>query len=264
MQHHIVVIIVIIMMIAAPVAAQNNNCDIDLTVVAAMLFQAQGEAKSGDTEAALRTIDVIQSALDNIKANCDSEVMVVPVEPEEAPRQSVELSQTFVSDDDTFTFQYPDGWNVQVVELPISGAASVMIGNVEPDRLRVLAQSLSMAEEPGEQIITVQMTDANGALALNLGLGDNPTIYEVDQVAVQMFSVMLQIDVSNPVELTINDQFAIRHELSNQDGVGAYIIIDLGDGVFGTVVGAIAAREMAEFDALLMAVAESLQYSPQD
>lgn len=83
-----------------PLAAQAQDCEIDLTDSIIALTQAQADATSGDTAAALSTITGVQAQLENIRRSC----------PLTAAETTFDLTETFTTPDDLFSFSYPAGW----------------------------------------------------------------------------------------------------------------------------------------------------------
>jgi hypothetical protein len=82
-----------------PLAAFAQDCDINLTDSIIALTQAQANATSGDTAAALSAITGVQATLDTIREGC-------PLTAE----TTFDLSETFTAPDDLFSFNYPAGW----------------------------------------------------------------------------------------------------------------------------------------------------------
>lgn len=83
-----------------PLAAFAQDCEINLTDAIIALTQAQANATSGDTAAALTAITDVQATLDAVRENC----------PLAAAATSFDLSETFTAPDELFSFSYPAGW----------------------------------------------------------------------------------------------------------------------------------------------------------
>ena len=255
-------ILLITLLLMGPVNAQNEDCDINLSVESALLIEAQIAASSGDTQTAVDTIRLMRDALNDILARCDTDDISMgdEIDAEDQPATDIELGQTYVSEDGTVTFHYPDGWNLGTIAIPLGNVTAIAIGNMPVDELT----SLQVLPGPGEMYFVVQVTGVDNLTAMNLGFDADVSLQELDQFLTQFFPVMYDIEVYEPIELTISGYEVLWHEAAGDDVIGVLIIMDMGNGIFGNIVASAGNGAEAELNTIVTAMIESMQYNPQD
>ncbi len=77
---------------------QAQNCTVDLSSVIGQLTEAQALADTGNTPTALTTIADVQAALDALQRSCTRADALDA------------LASTYSAPDESFRFQYPEGW----------------------------------------------------------------------------------------------------------------------------------------------------------
>lgn len=155
MKRWIIISISVLCMGVVSIQAQTRgNCVIDLSAAAATLVQAQAQASSGDTTAAIAKIQELQAQLDVIIRNCDSattsttttspsptipatEIMMPTATP-----TSPTTPTRFTTSNDLLSVLVPAGWSV------LDQGNSVFIGTSE-----AVAQGLSQFNPPtGDEV----------------------------------------------------------------------------------------------------------------
>ena len=200
---------------------------------------------------------------------------------EEATPEAMELDATFTSDDGSITFMYPSEWvvreaNGQILlasseaaltatdEMPSSGefrAAIVVSAITDMDT------GLSAGATPVEVLQAVADTLREAGLVEDLTdmAGDEATeAAEATQQAEATVEAETKMAFEEPEATTIGMHDAARMKGTLVDGEVSLWAIDLGDDVFAVITAASAQGEMAGFEQTLMAVAETLTYTPAE
>ncbi len=178
------------------VKAQTSDCTIDVQPIVAKLISAQTAAASGNQTDALQEIADAKAELEVIEANCAREVP-----------NSISLKTTFNAPDDSFSFNYPEGWLAgeftPTLELFGKGGRT-LIGNNE-QALAALAKNVDETTfNPTEQAAIVIVGSANTVL-YSLGLYDSTNVPKgIDDVKALTEYIQLAIN-DGPVFDTIGD-----------------------------------------------------------
>jgi|GEM_PF-2203529 len=101
-------ILLTIVLISNMTLTAQSGCDINLEDAILNLVQAQRAADGGDTLTAVAILQGVQSSIDNATSGCDR----------------IRFDATFTTPDETLSFKYPDGWQVQSLEQGLYVASS--------------------------------------------------------------------------------------------------------------------------------------------
>ncbi len=151
------------------VRAQAADCTIDVQPIVAKLIDAQTAAATGKQDDALLLVNEAKAELEAIETACKGAA---------AP----ELKGTFEAPDQSFTFNYPDGWLVDgfTPTLDIFGAGGQAIIGSNEQALDTLKQSIDKLKlEPSDQAAMVMVGTPNTVL-YGLGLYDQANALKDD------------------------------------------------------------------------------------
>jgi hypothetical protein len=228
------------------------DCDIDLSLTAAMLFQAQGEAARGDAEDAIRTINIIQTTLTDIVERCEG-VEADANLPE--PAVALPLTQSYVSADSGFSVRFPEGWNID--ESDILGINIQMVTGTTPGQDVNQIFSVNPQLESGDQALSAFIADAEQMAFI--GVQPDDTLEELISTLKDFFSFMLQPEHEEFREITINDKPAVLLILQTATVDVAILGFQLDDNRFASFEAATGPGEMDAFLPTFLAFAESFQ-----
>jgi len=115
----------------------QDGCDINLEDTILSLVQAQRAADSGDTLTAVALLQSVQDSIDSTTNGCDS----------------IRFNETYTTPDETLSFRYPDGWQVQSLErglyvIASSSAVFNQFGNDIPQELDAGDAAIALQIEP--------------------------------------------------------------------------------------------------------------------
>jgi hypothetical protein len=224
------------------------DCDIDLSLTAAMLFQAQGEAARGDTEDAIRTINIIQTTLTDIVERCeDAEVS--------QPAVALPLTQSYVSADGAFSVRFPEGWAIE--EGDMLGINIPMITGWNSDKDINQIFSVNPQLDAGDQAFAAFIVDAEQMAFV--GMRPDATLEENVGILRDFFSFMLQPEHEEFREIAINGKPANLLIFQNPTLDVAILGYELAGNRSATFI---AESESGEINALLptlITFAESFQ-----
>ena len=190
-----------------------------------MLFQAQGEAASGQTDGALRTIALIQAALDDIVARCEA----TPA----APAAPLSLNQTYVSEAGGFSVRFPEGWMLDerdFLELGIRIAAGWDSRSDPADMFSINPTFL-----PGDRALAAFVVDISTMTFT--GVDPDAPVSENVALIADFFNFMLQPEQQSLRDVTIDGQVYSQLWLSNADLDLVVLGYDFEPGRFVTFVG---------------------------
>ncbi len=161
-----------------------------------------------------------------------------------APATPAPLTQTFQSSDGTITFSYPDGWIIN------DAPGLVTIAN---SQTAIEAQIAT----PGQfqaRLITTPISAIEG-----LGIVATP------RDVLQFFAEGLStsgVTFNAPTDLSVGTRPAARIEGSGTDGQGLVLAMNLDNGNYAFVSAISAPGEISRFEPTLLAILESLAYTP--
>jgi hypothetical protein len=242
----------------APNTAQTENCDVDLRLAASLLIQAQDEASRGQTDRALRTLDLVSAEINAIRGQC-GHYAVSSSDDTPVQSASIDLTQTYASNDSLYRFDYPAGWIIDDVNL--SNMLGVELNGV------IIASSQSALDSwqtttfeapEGEQAMAVIIADSK--VAENFGFETASNLDEMASILSDFWSFALQIEMVEPTNLTINDRRAILIAGESETLVASIALIDLENGTFAVVAGNAATGDLDQFKSLVVQVADSILF----
>lgn len=161
-----------------------------------------------------------------------------------APATPAPLTQTFQSGDGTITFTYPDGWVIN------DGLGLVTIAN---------SQAAIEAEDPAPGQFQARLFTTPISAIEGLGVVATP------RDVLQFFAADLStsgVTFNAPSDLTVGARPAARIEGSGTDGQGLVIAMNLDNGNYAFVTAISAPGENSRFEPTLLAILESLAYTP--
>jgi hypothetical protein len=160
------------------------------------------------------------------------------------PATALPLTQTFKSGDGTITLNYPDKW----VAKDLLGQVTIGNGQAALDAATP-APGQFQARLFGTPISAIQ------------GLKADASPRDVLQFFAESLSTS-GVTFSTPTDLTIGTRPAARIEGSGTDGQAVVLAVDLGSGNFIFATATSAPGEIAGFEPTLLAILESLTYTP--
>ncbi|MCC6615646.1 MAG: hypothetical protein IT320_19410 [Anaerolineae bacterium] len=231
-------IFVLLLIITAPAAAQDETqaCDINLVEAIAALSQAQLSADSGNTGAAVETIEAVQAQLADIVSAC-------------AQTQAV-LDRTYSPPDGAFAVDYPQSWSHLSPTrdvIALSNDQQVLNSAVENDLGNPLA--------PGSVVVVVGVLDTDET---SLDEGD----FDDFVAEFQDEGVVATIDLAGPIhspEIGRYDARAIDIRSDDVEGI-IYFLNPDADGQVMVVIGLAPTGEYANFAPVVDAMAASVRY----
>lgn len=152
------------------------------------------------------------------------------------------LTQNFISEDSSISFQYPADWIARVVAGQITIANSAAAADAE-------------VPAPGQ----FQTRMIIGPIAAVSGLSAGTAPLEV----VKFFADSLGgsgITFSTPGEITIGQRRAARVEGIGTDGQGIIMAVDMGNGIFNIISASSSPGEMSRFEGTLDSILETMVY----
>jgi hypothetical protein len=154
------------------------------------------------------------------------------------------LTQPFQSSDGTITFNYPDGWIVNDVP------GLVTIAN---------SQAAIEAQNPAPGQFQARLFTTPISAIEGLGVAATP------RDVLQFFADGLStsgVTFNAPADLNIGTRAAARIEGSGTDGQALVLALNLDNGNYAFVSAISAPGEISRFEATLLAILNSLAYTP--
>jgi hypothetical protein len=239
--------LLVLVLLALPVAAQDDDsdeeaCTIDLTTAIATLQSAQDDLDTtGDTDAALLTLEDVEAQLAEIRAGCAT---------------WLELTETYTPVDAMVPYEvsYPEGWIV------------------DEDFGVVLIGSSQAAIEAFDSSDIPSIAEDDYALALFIDINNLlPPIAEtvtVDIVIEELVNTIgidgnddLDFELSEQENFSVNDQRAARVDITFEVGTVIPIIaVDYGAGQVMAWIGITTMDSLDTFNEVAIPIIESFSF----
>ena len=176
--------------------AQTADCAIDVQPIVAALIEAQTAAASGDQDMALQQLADAKTAIETLETNCTAEPLPPP-----------ELSASFTAPDESFTFNYPDGWAVGQFTVTLDDfgpGGRAIVANTEAG-LDLLTQTIDQTKvEPTDQAAMI-IVGTSKTVLYSLGIYDS-TVEQPDLSTVEALTDYIQQAIKDgPVFDKISD-----------------------------------------------------------
>lgn len=223
-------------------AQDDDNCTIDLSSAASLIVEAQAQASRGDQDGALRSMVLARQALDDAIQRCGGDVSsdLPPNVAESAPVDTaLPLTETYLSSNELFSFDYPDGWEIETATLVSSGGIVLM--GTDTNTLDAVA-----SDEPDLD---------SGELAMGIVIGTSDEVEpslranaDLETVITAFRDQIIDDEVSTPSEveaLTVGERSARSFTFAESTFSAVIIAVDLGDGIYAVGVGIAAPDELA-------------------
>lgn len=169
------------------VQAQAATCDIDVQPIVAQLISAQTAAASGKQDDALQQLGEAKANLEALEESCLNGPAAV-VTPE--------LTNTYTAPDESFSFQYPDGWAADQFTLTLDnfGAGGrAVIASTEAG-LKLLTQTIDKTKlEPTDQAAMI-IVGSSSTVLYSLGIYDS-TVEQPDLSTVEALTDYIQLAI---------------------------------------------------------------------
>jgi hypothetical protein len=285
MRRWIATLLMLAWLVSAPFVSAQPACEIDLSTVASLLFDAQAAASRGDTAGALTRINIAQSLLTDIQLSCGaltpSPVAVgtlpptlTPALPPTATKPPLsadalpDLTQTFSAPDALFSVGYPANWVVGDYRQPpasLSVGGIITFGASEGGIERLGGGGSGEAWLPSDPVVQVIVGDPV-ALLTGVGLYDTAaalptTAAETASYAYESASarVTATLAVSGLVALQAGEREAFAFSVSIEQS-SAWLVFSAVDAERMALVYSVGAPSEIEFlRALALAVAETVE-----
>jgi hypothetical protein len=234
-----IVILGIAFLTSFAVHAQNSLCRIDLSGVTAALTRAQAAAARGEPDEALALIAQADRALSIIETRCNLPTVA----------SEVELEQTFVATDGSFSVSYPSGWTVSPAGVP----TSISIGT--DSEAATALQSATPNLNAGQRgVLVVFGTPAT----LTANQSPSPNLEGVIRyLQAQLASMYLVRD--SPQFFLLDNRLAAQFDFTSDGFDGMMIVVELVENRQYTVVaGAAAKGELEDFRPTIVSIAASV------
>lgn len=201
LKKHLIIIGVILALVPQSTYAQNYHCNVDLSTVAALIFQAQAGFSSGDNSTGLSRLSQAQALIENIQSSCEGAPPVIPTaqptpltsddpsEPTPAPT-TIEGDQVYNSPDGLFSVTFPANW------IASGSDRSVLIGTSQNALV-----ALSMVTNPlesGEKGATIIINQLGVLVPNAQSIEDVVTFYQ------QLFNSELSVTVGTAQAVEID------------------------------------------------------------
>lgn len=165
------------------------------------------------------------------------------------------LDQTYTSSDGTLTFRYPTGWVTRESE------GQIFLGT----NAEVLESTSSSAPATPGQFAAAIIVFPTASVA---GLGAEAGPLDVVSAFAPFLSGASETAgdttppvFGNPTAITIGSRRAARVEGASGADQALLIALELESGVFAILAGGSAPGELTRFEPMLLAIAETMQYS---
>jgi hypothetical protein len=230
-------LIVVMMGMATPIIAQEADCDIDLSEVETLLLQAQVSLTAGDIDGALERITQMQTALEAIEDGCIT----------------ISLSESFEAPDDSFSFDYPDGWTLGEYSAENQELATVFVGT-NPDVVAEGGES-EPSLQSGEQLVGFLF----GSLSEITGDAESDNLETVITALNEVFKTQYP-NISSTEHFSHNDHRAGRFEFSGDSFAAVVLVIEYRAGErYMAVVGVSAPDELDALHPIVDAIARTIR-----
>ncbi len=197
-------------------------------------------------------------------------VFVLVFTPLAAMAQDDEIKlEDFVSEDETLTIGYPDGWTIQENDISVTGTPGVMMANSDDALAGMMADETDTNLAEGESGIAVLLlpVDLLAFMGIEMPTADKPL--DILAVADAFFASTMGSDEEDTAEISKAEEIELSDEITggyitvkDTDVEGAMIVFELKDGVLAIVFGGAYPGEFTdEFNNTLVAVAQSLDYT---
>jgi hypothetical protein len=177
--------------------------------------------------------------------------------------------EDFVSQDETLTIGYPEGWTIQENDVSVTGTPGVMMGNSEDTLATMMGndEDSNLAEGQAGIAVLLLPVDLLGFMGIQVPQGDEPL--DILAVADAFFGSTVgsgaetTADISKAEELALSDEITAGYiKIKDTTVEGAMIVFELKPGVLGVVFGGAYPGEFTdEFNNTEVAVAQSLDYT---
>jgi hypothetical protein len=197
-------------------------------------------------------------------------LMITPlaVMAQDNPDNQVKL-EDFVSQDETLTVGYPEGWIIQENDVNVTGTPGVMIANSE-EALTAMTSTESesnLAEGQSGIAVLLLPVDLLGFMGIEVPAAGEPL--DILTVADGFFASTMgsgadtTADISKAEELPLSDEVTAGYiKIKDATIEGAMIVFELKPGVLAIVFGGTYPGEFNdEFNNTLTAIAQSLGYT---
>jgi hypothetical protein len=207
--------------------AQSNRCNVDLSTVAALIFQAQAGFSSGDDSTGLNRLSQAQTLITSIQASCDGGSPSTPTPESSEPTAETPLPTQPASTTETQVYQAPDG--VFSVEFPAhwvwsDSERSILIGNSQSTLV-----ALTLPNTP------LQTGDRGATILINrpdVLVPNGETIEQVASFYRQLFGSELSVNVGEIQPLTIDDRSGLGFRYTAQGYSGFFLVVPLDEEEF--------------------------------
>jgi hypothetical protein len=177
--------------------------------------------------------------------------------------------QDFVSQDETLTVGYPEGWVIQENDVSVTGTPGVMIANSEEALAAMTSTESDGNLSEGQSGIAMLLlpVDLLGFMGIEVPTAGEPL--DILAVADGFFGSMMGggaetgADITKAEELPLSDEINAGYiKIKDSTIEGAMIVFELKPGVLAVVFGGAYPGEFTdEFNNTLTAVAQSIGYT---
>jgi hypothetical protein len=177
--------------------------------------------------------------------------------------------EDFVSQDESLTIGYPEGWAIQENDISVTGTPGVMMGNSEDTLATMMGtdEDSNLSEGQTGIVVLLLPVDLLGFMGIQVPAADEPL--DILSVADAFFAMTsgsgqdTTADISKAQELALSDEITAGYiEVKDPTIDGAMIVFELKPGVLGVVFGGVYPGEFTtEFNDTVIAVAKSLDYT---
>lgn len=206
----------------AAVHAQAADCEIDVQPIVATLIQAQTAAASGNQDEALQQIADAKAALEVLKTNCTAEPLPPP-----------DLTTTFTAPDESFTFNYPEGWAADEFTPTLDDFGSggrAIIADTEAG-LELLTQSIDQTKlAPTDQAAMI-IVGSPSTVLYSLGIYDatveQPNIPDAEALTEYILLAIRDGQVFDEISDPVYEGQNARFSIGNPEFVGVVLLTQL-------------------------------------
>jgi hypothetical protein len=197
-------------------------------------------------------------------------VFVLVITPLAVMAQDDEIKlEDFVSEDESLTIGYPEGWAIQENDVSVTGTPGVLMANSEDTLATMLGNSTDPNLSEGQEGIAVLLlpVDLLAFMGIQVPTGDEPL--DILPVADAFFASTMgtgedpSVDITKAEELPLSDEITGGYiEVKDPTVEGAMIVFELKPGVLAVVFAGAYPGEYADAsNNTLIAVAQSLAYT---
>jgi hypothetical protein len=197
-------------------------------------------------------------------------VFVLVVTPLAVMAQDNEVKlEDFVSQDESLTIGYPEGWSIQENDLSVTGTPGVMMGNSEDTLATMLSTETDSNLSEGQTGIAVLLlpVDLLAFMGVQMPAAGEPL--DILSVADAFFAATMgsgqqtTADISKAEELALSDEVTSGYiKVKDTTVEGAMVVFELKPSVLAVVFGGAYPGEFTDaFNSEITAVAQSLDYT---